>query len=212
VVDPPGEILATSGGAQTIGGPIKLQASLPAAGTYYVHVLTNGIDANYTLSLSFANTVGTFVLSPRETTVHAEQHAKLALDWTVPQGSWHTLNNVDLRLRDRFGTVALIRFDEADKTFSLFDPVTGTFGAAQAVGSPGFLENGFVKVFLNTSSVTAAGPTSPTVRLTFDIQFKPPAYGRHLVVEAAASDDFGQVQDFAFAGLIDVSGHPGDKH
>lgn len=64
----------------------------------------------------------------------------------------------------------------------------------------------------NTSSVTAAGPTSPSVRLTFDIQFKRSAYGRHLIVEAAASDDFGQVQDFAFAGLIDVLGRPGDKH
>ena len=63
-----------------------------------------------------------------------------ALDWTVPAGSWHTLNNVDLQLRDRLGTVALIRFHEADNTVSLFDPVSGSFGPAKAIGSPGFLE------------------------------------------------------------------------
>ena len=46
VIDPD-ETLATSGGAQTFNGPIKLGASLPAGGTYYVHVLTNGIDSKY---------------------------------------------------------------------------------------------------------------------------------------------------------------------
>lgn len=212
VINASGAIVATSGGAQTAAGLIGLSALLPAEGTYYVHALTNGINANYSLSLSFANpAAGTFALTPRETTVHAGQHVRLGLDWTVPEGSWHTLNTVDLRLRDRFGTVALIRFHEADNTVSLFDPVTGTFGPARAVGSPGFLENGVVKIFLNTSTVTAAGPTAPTVRLTFDIQFKPPAYGRHLIVEAAASDDFGHVQDFAFAGLIDVLGNQGGR-
>lgn len=211
IINSAGEVLANSGGVQTFNGPIKLAASLPAAGTYYVRVLTNGINSNYTLSLSFANTVGTFALTPHETTVHDGQHVRLGLDWTVPEGSWHTLNSVDLQLRDRFGTVALIRFHEADNTVSLFDPVTGTFGPAQAIGSAGFLENSFVKVLLNTSSIKAAGPTSPTVTLTFDIEFKKPAYGRQLVVEAAASDDFGQVQDFAFAGLIDVLGSQGDK-
>ena len=60
---------------------------LPAAGTYYVHILTNGVNANYSLSLSFANpTAGTFALTPRETTVHAEEHARLGLDWTVLAG------------------------------------------------------------------------------------------------------------------------------
>lgn len=205
VVSAKGELLATSGGTKTAAGLIGFSAMLPAEGTYYVRALTNGINANYSLSLSFANpAAGTFALTPRETTVHAGQHVKLGLDWTVPDGSWHTLNTVDLRIRDRFGTVALIRFHEANNTVSLFDPVTGTFGPAKAIGSPGFLENSFVKIFLTTSSVKAASPTSPTVTLTFDIEFKKPAYGRQFIIEAAASDDLGHVQDFVFAGLIDV--------
>lgn len=213
VLDASGKVLANSGGTQTASGLIAFSAQLPAAGTYFVHALTSGINANYSLSLSFANpTAGTFVLAPSDKTVHAAEHVKLALDWTVPEGSWHTLQYVDLRLRDRFGTVALIRFYEADNTVSLFDPLTGTFGPAKALGSPGFLENGFVKIFLKTSSVKAAGPTSPTVSLTFDIQFKEPAYGRSFFIEAAAGDDLGQVQDFAFAGMIDVLGSQDDKH
>jgi Bacterial pre-peptidase C-terminal domain len=212
IINASGDVLATTGGAQTFNGPIKFEASLPAAGTYFVRVLTSGINSNYSLSLSFANTVGTFALTPRETTVHAGQHARLGLDWTVPEGSWHTLNDVDLRIRDAFGTVAaLIRFHEANNTVSLYDPVTGTFGPALAIGSSGFLENGIVKIFLNTSSVKAAGPTSPTVSLTFDIQFKKPAYGRQFFVEAAASDDLGQAQEFAFAGMIDVLDSQDDR-
>jgi hypothetical protein len=55
-----------------------------------------------------------------------------------------------------------------------------------------------------SSSVQASGPTDPSVVITFDITFKKKLKGRHLTVEAAASDDLGHHSDFAFAGMIDV--------
>src|SRR5205085_7524933 len=46
------------------------------------------------------------------------------------------------------------------------------------------------------STVKAAGPTAPTVTLTFGISFKKAALGRRLTVEAAA-DDLRGANDFA---------------
>jgi hypothetical protein len=170
--------------------------------------VSNGIDKNYDVSFAFKNTVGTFVLSPPNATVTAGDRAKLALDWTVPDGaSWHTLQDVELRLRNFFGTLALIKFHEADNTVSLFNPDTGQYGPAKPMGSEAVLANRYVNIFLKTSTATAAGPTSPAVRLTFDIAFKNALSGRPIAIEAAASDDFGRVQDFAFAGSLLVRDH-----
>lgn len=203
----PLESLANSGGAQTFDGPIKFTASLPAAGTFYIHVFSNGLDADYTLNLSFSNTVGFFGLNPRESTINTDDHIKLALDWTVPTGSWHSLQDVQLRLRDAAGTLALINFHEADNTVSLFDPKSGKFGPAKLIGSNAVLANRDVKIFLKNSSVKAAGPSSPTVTLTFDLQLNGRDFDRRILIEAAASDDLGQVQDFAFAGTLIVLRH-----
>jgi hypothetical protein len=202
VIDP-GETLASSTSALAKDG--QFTVSLPAAGTYYLHVATNGIDKDYTVSFAFKNTVGTFVLDPPGTTVTAGDRAKLALDWTVPDGaSWHTLQDVQTRLRNFYGTLAVVRFHEADNTVSLFNPDTGQFGPAKAMGSDAVLANRYVNVFMKTSTVTAAGANSPTVTLTFDIQFKQALTGRPVTIEAAASDDFGRVQEFAFAGNLNV--------
>jgi len=199
----PGETLAGSVKALATNG--QFTVSLPAAGTYYLHVASNGIDKNYDVSFAFKNTVGTFVLSPPATTVTAGDRAKLALDWTVPDGaSWHTLRDVQIRLRNFFGTLALIKFHEADNTVSLFNADTGQFGPAKPMGSDAVLGNRYVNIFLKSSAVTAAGANSPTVTLTFDIQFKQTLAGRPVTIEAAASDDFGRVQDFAFAGSLNV--------
>ena len=51
----------------------------------------------------------------------------------------------------------------------------------------------------------AVGPTSPTVTLTIDIEFKK-LMSRHPVVIEAAADEFGKVQAFAFAGTLEVRG------
>ena len=63
-------------------------------------------------------------------------------------------------------------------------------------------------IFLRTSTVTAAGPASPTVTLALDIEYKEALAGLPVAVEAAATDDFGRVQDFAFAGTLVVSKKP----
>ena len=139
----------------------------------------------------------------------AGEHVSLGLQWTVPEGSWHRLHNMQLRIRDAFDTLALVLFNEADRTLSLFDPDTGKFGPAKAVGSNGVLANRYVTISLGTSSVTAASPSSPTVTLTLDLVFKESASGRHLILEAAASDDLGHFQDFAIGGALDVGPEPG---
>lgn len=204
VIDRPDEVLATSGDTPILAGSAKLTVALPAAGFYYVHVASTGIDSNYTLTLSFANTVGSFALSPRSGAVDARAHVRLGLQWTVPQGSWHGLHDIELRIRDAFGTLALVQFNEASNTLSLFNPDTGEFGPAKVIGSHAVLANRYVRIFLRTSSVSAAGPSSPTVTLTLDLVFKKAASGRHLTLEAAASDDLGLFQDFAIGGALDV--------
>src|SRR5439155_11891258 len=110
VIDRPDETLATSGDASILAGSAKLTVSLPAAGFYYVHVASTGLDSNYSLTLSFSNTVGSFVLSPHTAAVDAGEHVSLGLQWTVPEGSWHRLHNMQLRIRDAFDTLALVLF------------------------------------------------------------------------------------------------------
>ncbi len=207
-IDRPDEVLATSGDTLILAGSSKLTVSLPGAGTYYVHIASTGLDSTYDLTLSFSNTVGSFVLSPHTAAVDAGEHVSLGLQWTVPQGSWRGLHDVQLRIRDDFGTLALVQFNQADNTLSLFNPDTGEFGPAKVIGSDGVLANRYVTIFLRTTSITAAGPSSPTVTLTFDIVFKKRAAGRHLVLEAAARDDLGHFQDFAIGGALDIGPEP----
>jgi hypothetical protein len=60
-------------------------------------------------------------------------------------------------------------------------------------------------VNLSTSTVQADGPTDPSVVITFDITLKKNLKSRHLTVEAAASDDLGHADAFAFGGTLDVT-------
>jgi hypothetical protein len=200
VIDDTGKTLASSAAAQSD----KLGVSLPAAGTYYARVATTVADANFGLTLSFTQKVGTFSLTPNRKTISVGDRVKLALDWTVPAGSWHTLQSVDLSLRNLDGTLALIRFYEANNSLSLFDAATGKFGPAVKLGSNAVLANRYLNIFLKTSTVKAASPASPTVTLTFDIQFKNSLPALPIVMEATATDDLGQTQDFGYAGTLDV--------
>jgi hypothetical protein len=58
-------------------------------------------------------------------------------------------------------------------------------------------------LYVKNTKVTAAGPTSPTMVLTLDLKFSAIARG-HWTIEAAASDDRGNNDPFAFAGVLDV--------
>jgi hypothetical protein len=196
-----GEVLASSASAVDPADPLTVL--LPQAGTYFVRVLNGGANSSYTLNIATLS-VGTFSLRPSHSSVHAGDSTRLSLAWTVPGGSWHQLKTVDLRLRDEQGIVAWIRFDESNNTFRLYDPQKNRFGPAKKPASHGVLSNRYVQIRLRNSSVTASGPNSPTVTLALEIRLKKKLAGRLLTVEAAASDDVGHRQDFAFAGLLDV--------
>jgi hypothetical protein len=66
------------------------------------------------------------------------------------------------------------------------------------------LSRGGIKLNLAGTSVKAAGPTAPSVVLTFDLILEHPQIGQQFTVEAAASDDQGRSNDFEFAGTLKV--------
>lgn len=176
--------------------------------------LVQNLDAaNFAGSFNFMTirppdqTTGTFKFTSPNPYTSSGDSTLLGLEWTVPSGSWHTLDTVQLRLRDASGIGLLIKFDEAANTFSLFDPDTGRFTAGRTPGSNGHLSNRDVQINLRNSTVHAESPSSPTVQLTFDVTFKkfpPQLPARDFLVEAAASDDLGHDQDFEIAGRFVV--------
>src|SRR5206468_282321 len=94
---------------------------------------------------------GTFEFAPASSTIKAGKHTTLALTWTVPSGSWHLLEDVQLRIRDDQGTILRIKFDEASGTFSLYHPSKHKFGPGKTPGSNGVLSNKYVKIRLSQS-------------------------------------------------------------
>ena len=133
----------------------------------------------------------------------AEERMQLSLAWTVPSLGWRVLKDVDLRLRDETGQLIWIRFNEAASTVALFNTATATFSSAKKIGSDVALFRPLVNLYVKTTTRTAAGPTAPTVVLSFDLKFSAMARG-HWTIEAAASDDRGHNDPFAFAGVLDV--------
>jgi hypothetical protein len=202
-IDPGETLLAVVGST----GANPSTVSLPAGGDYLVHVLANAADTGYSLDLRFTpapGSTGTFALTPEHSAVAGNDHLTLALQWKVPAGGWRVLRDVELRLRDEDGVALWVKFDEAANTFSLFNPHSGRFGPGKTPGDAGVLSDGYATLHLQTSSVQAAGPTAPSVLITLDVSFHHSAAGRHFVVEAAASDDLGHADPFAFAGTVDV--------
>jgi hypothetical protein len=148
--------------------------------------------------------VGTFRLSPANGAVAAGESVPLALTWTHP-GTWRDLETLQLRLRDEQGTVLWVRFDEASGTLRLVDPRTNRLGHPVAVGGNGVLGGPTAMVLPRDSSVVAAGPTDPTVTVTFSVRLKQKAAGRTFLVEVLATDDVGRRQGFDLAGRLTVS-------
>jgi hypothetical protein len=177
------------------------------------HILRLAIDTGTGVNNDFAGSfnfiavrpasTGTFELTPAASSVAAEDRMQLSLAWTVPSLGWRVLKDVDLRLRDDAGNLIWIRFNEAANTVALYNTSTATFSSAKRIGSDIVLSNPLVNLFVKTTTRTAAGPTAPTVVLTFDLKFSAKARG-HWTIEAAASDDRGHNDPFAFAGVLDV--------
>jgi len=103
-----------------------------------------------------------------------------------------------------------IRWDEHFNTFSLCERGPGngpgsrdaddrglSCGAGAPPGSPFVLEGGVAQVYLAYSSAVGSGPTGPSVALQIGVVFTDKAEGHTLGIDLAASDDFGQRDDFA---------------
>lgn len=146
---------------------------------------------------------GTFELTQTASSVAADERTQMSLAWTVPSLGWRVLEHVDLRMRDDSGNVIWIRFDEAANTIALYNLWTGTFSPGTPIGSDVVLFSPLVNLYVRTTTVTAAGPTAPTVVLTFDLKFSAMARG-HWTIEAAANDDRGHADPFAFAGELEI--------
>ena len=150
--------------------------------------------------------IGSFGITPEEAAVRVHERLNYAFTWTVPEPqNWHDLQYLQFRIRDGKEIILSVLFDEASKTFSLVNEDTGEFGHGVAPGSKQRLQTPAVTLYMDDTSVVASGPTSPTVTLNLSLSFKPKAAGRTFVVEVAASDDFGNQDDFTEAGTLNVS-------
>jgi hypothetical protein len=150
--------------------------------------------------------IGTFDLSPIEGSVAALDRLTYAFSWTVPEPeNWHDLRDLQFRIRDGDDIILWIGFNEADRTFSVYNQAAKSFSDAKAAGSNERLETAWAVLELARSSVVASGPTSPTVTLNLALSFKPRATGRTFLVEVAASDDLGHEEEFKEAGTLTVT-------
>ena len=157
--------------------------------------------------------VGTFALTPGHTNVVAGDHARLALEWTIPGPSWRDLKTLDLRVRDHKDTVLLVRLTEGTPLRLALADAHGRFGPGKEPGSHAVLSNATASVYLKGTSVTADGTNDPSVTLTLDVSFERRTAGRSYVVEVRATDDLGNVQDWMKAGTLTVRApHHGHGH
>jgi hypothetical protein len=155
--------------------------------------------------------VGTFTLSPTAATVQAGDRVTYTLAWTHPE-NWHDLDALNLRLTNDLGTLAWVRWDEAENSFRLLDPRTGQFGRAGSPGSHGMLETPVAALDLADSTVTGSGPDGQAVTLTLRLRLKPHAPAGAYRVELLATDDRGNAQGFEPAGTLRVAREHDDKH
>jgi Calx-beta domain len=150
---------------------------------------------------------GVGALSPRDGVAHVGQLTPLTLTWTSPR-TWHDLSTLDLRLRGQRGIALWVRFDESANSLGLIRPSDVSLGPAFAPGSVEELAGESVALILGESNVESSAPDAPSVALTFTLRFDPAAAGNAYVVDAAAIDDEGDVQDFDTIGTITVASPP----
>jgi hypothetical protein len=154
--------------------------------------------------------VGTFELRQRHLTVRAGEHARLAVEWTVPGPSWHELKDLQLRIRDGQETVLWVQLIEGDPALlALHDG--GGFGKPKAPGRSAVLASDSARVHLAGTRVQADGPSDPSVVLSLDVTFGERASGRTYVIEVRASDDLGNVDDWKAAGKLTVKPRRGGR-
>ena len=148
--------------------------------------------------------IGIAALVPRDSVVRVDEPTPVILTWTHPQ-RWRALNTLDLRLRGDRGIAIWLRFDEAANTVTLINPANVSPGPTFPLGSAEELGSDTVAVILADSIAQARDPEAPTVDLTLTLRFTPAAASQMYLVDAAATDDTGEVQDFDTVGSIGVA-------
>jgi hypothetical protein len=211
-----------------VTGPKDVPGNLPAdnfatvlasnvALTAGPHVLRLVMDQNNSTSptsagafnfINIAPSTGTFVLTaPAKARVG--QLVNLGLQWTVPVGTWHSLDQIDIRISDSHGIVVIVRFDIDDQTVSLYNARSKKFGPAKKIGGHGVLANDDVEIDLSSSSIVGAGPTAPSVSINLGLRFLQTDFRRDdFTIDVAASNDSGFSQAFEHAGQILLKGLP----
>jgi hypothetical protein len=195
----------TSTPSAVLGRLFKVRIFLGTGVTNSQLIFFNITDRTFDLTGGFSLGAGTFDLAPEQTTIDVQQRFTHAFSWTVPAPlNWHDLEDIRFRILDGSDVVLSLYFDEASRTFALFDEATGKFSQAYEAGENQRLQTPNATVFVRDCAVVADGPTSPTVTLYLNMSLKQQLSGRRLAVEVAASDDLGNHEPFVDAGTIDV--------
>jgi len=176
---------------------LAVDSSLPP--TLYAGVAEGGV-----FGITLAG-VGTFELTPSPAEVVVKERLTYELTWTVPSGSWQSLDTLILRVRDGAETILQVLWDQQADVFRLYDVSAAKYGPPFAPGSPSKLESNTATLYLADSAVQGAGPDLPAVTLTLSVEFKKQAAGRIYQVEVAASNDLGDATDFIPAGVLTVN-------
>lgn len=173
-------------------------------------------------------TVGAFEVTPDDALVQAGETINYAVTWTVPAGEvWRNLKDLDFRIRKGNEIPLLVHWDEAANTFSVCQKTdegggVGAKGENEAgrgdqggdsnldcitgaiPGSLDVIETPFAQFRLAESSVVGSGPTGQSVTLNLAISFGEEAAGHSYRIELAASDDFGNHDNFVQASSVGV--------
>jgi uncharacterized delta-60 repeat protein len=149
---------------------------------------------------SISRTVGTFTATTPDDQVVPDETLQTTVTWTVPTGGWRQLSSIQLRLTDlKDDSVAvLLRFDEGSDSF-----VQENSPAIAAGDSP-------VSLLLAQCSFAAAGPTAPTVTVTFTWRFTATAAKRRFALDVAAYNDIGERDGFSRIARLHVHKPKGD--
>lgn len=157
--------------------------------------------------------IGVAVVEPENAAARKHQTLNLAYLWRVPEPqNWHNLQFLELRVRDDDEALIWLRWNEADNTFQLINPRTGSpKGHAFVAGSDHVLRTEDGELNVKNSSSVGSGPTGPEVTLNLALKFfEKSERKKPFVVEVAAADDSNQAQPFLAIGTIAV-GPPEDR-
>lgn len=145
--------------------------------------------------------VGVPRLAPRATTLTAGTPGTLTVTWTHPR-RWSDLDEVVLRLSDAQGEAAAFTLDQ--ETLRLAVTANGSTSPLRALGRPGTLRQGPVRVDLAGSSAVGSGARGKLVTLRLRLSLAATLRGRTLTAELGAREDSGRVQPFQRAGTVRV--------